>query len=206
MDNYPATKKKIFFAACKLFSRKCYADVGVREIAGEAGVKVPTVYNHYPSKEAILEDLFQFYTHRIIQFYDCVDNIDFDREPVVCFKNMMFAFDESEIGLMRQLMRIVLNEQYRSAQAAKIVYDISLRKQKKSYYDFLSHLQNKGIIQCNAIDSLAEIFARVGITFAMQYVRDDEIHQRPDFDTVLMDLFELILHSSKPTATENATL
>ena len=98
---------------------------------------------------------------------------------------------------MRQLMRIVLNEQFRSAQAAKIVYDIFLRKQKRSYYDFMSHLRKKGGIKCQAIDSFAEIFARLSITFAMQYVRDDEIHRRPDFDTVLIDLFELILNSSK---------
>ena len=115
LNDYPSTKKKIFLAASKLFSRKCYADVGIREIASEAGVKVPTVYNHYPSKEAILDDLFQFYTVRLSQFYDGMENIDIDQDPIVYFKKMMiFTFEDDEIELMRQLMRIVFNEQSRS--------------------------------------------------------------------------------------------
>jgi len=140
IDGFPATKKKIFLAASKLFSRKCYADIGIREIATEAEIRVPTIYNYYPSKEVILEDLFKFYTFRIIQFYDRVKNIDDDQDSIVSFKSMLFAFDKSETDLMRQLMRIVLNEQFRSSQAAKIVYDISLRKQKQCYFDFVSHL------------------------------------------------------------------
>jgi|GEM_PF-531723 len=201
IDDYPATKKKIFFAASKLFSQKCYADVGMREIANEAGIKVPTLYNHYPSKEAILDNLFQFYTLRITQFHDRIKNIDFNQDPMTCFKEMVFVYDEGELELMRQLMQIVFNEQHRSSQAVKIIYDISLRGAKKSYFDFFSHLKEKGVIKDKGIDSFAEIFPRVAITFAMQYVRDDEINRRPDYETVLLDLFELILNSaSKDTS------
>ena len=120
---------------------------------------------------------------------------------------MLYVLDESEIELMRQLMRIVLNEQFRSVQAAKIVYDISLRKQKQSYFNFMSDLRENGIIKCQVIDSFVEIFARLSITLALQYVRNDEIHRRPGYDSILMDLFELILNSLKrfsQNARENA--
>ena len=197
-DDYPETRKKIFLASCKLFFQKCYADVGIREIAVEAGVKVPTVYNHYPSKEAILLDLLQFYEERLLQFQARFNCIDYDKDPVKCFREMAFAYEDIEIDLMRQLMRIVFTEQHRSAQAAKIVFDISMRAAKENYYHFLLHLKNKGVIQCEAIDSFAEVFARIGITFAMQYVRDDEIRQRPDYYVILMDLFDLILHYLPP--------
>ena len=197
--NYrPATKKKIFFAACKLFSQTCYADVGIREIARESGIKVATVYNYYPSKEAILDDLMQFYMERLTQFHSRTNDIDYNQNPIDCFRKMVFVYKEDEIDLMRQLMRIVLCEQYRSPQAAKSIFDISFRSAKKSYYDFLLHLKNKGVIQCNGIDSFAEFFSRIGTTFAMQYVRDDEIDRRPDYEKVMMDLFELILKSKEP--------
>ena len=194
ISDYPATKKKIFMTACKLFSQKCYADVGIREIATEAGVKVPTVYNHYPSKEAILEDLFSLYSERMSRFFNRMGNMDYDQNPLDCFKKMMFFdMEGDEAELMRQLMRIVLTEQHRSPTAARVIYDISLRAAKKNYYDFLAYLKNKGMIRCEEIDSLAEVFARLGITFAMQLARDDEYDRRPDYDTILLDMFNLIL-------------
>jgi len=195
LNNYRATKSKIFLAASKLFSQKCYADVGIREIAVEAGIKVPTVYNHYASKEAILEDLFRFLSDRISRDYNSVKQIDFDQDPMECFKKIIFIFDDSEVELMRQLMRILFNEQHRSPQAARILYDIVLREGKKIDYAILSHLNDKGVIQCdeNEIENLAEIFSRVVITFAMQFVRDDEIAQRPDYESIMTSLLKIIL-------------
>ncbi|MCL2117148.1 MAG: TetR/AcrR family transcriptional regulator [Planctomycetaceae bacterium] len=198
IDDYPVNKKKIFLAASKLFSQSCYADVGVRDIADEAGVKVPTVYNYYPSKEAILEDLFQFLANRITQFYDSLERIDLNDDPMNYITRMVFVTkeNESESELMRQLLRITHNEQYRSPHAAKILYDISYTKAKQCYYDFLSHLKNKGMIRCENIESFVEIFARIGFTFTMQYTRDDVTDQRPAYNQVLMDFFKVLLNYS----------
>ena len=183
-------------AASKLFSQKCYADVGIREIAIEAGIKVPTVYNHYESKEAILDDLLQFYIDRTIGFYETAEHFDFNQEPdpIECFKKIIFFYDETEAELIRQLMRIIFNEQYRSPKAAKIIYDIMLRGGKKIDFALLTHLKNKGVIQCDEIESMAEVISRVAITFAMQYVRDDEREQSPDYEKVMFDLFKMILN------------
>jgi AcrR family transcriptional regulator len=202
LNNYPPGKRRIFLAASKLFFEKSYADVGIREIAVEAGVKVPTVYNHYESKEAILEDLFQYYKDRITLSFNSVEHFDFDLEPAECFKKRLFPFKASEMELMRHLMRIVYTEQHRYPQAAKIIFDISLRGGKRLELALLSHLRSKGVIQCEEIDSMAEIISRVAITFAMQYSRDDEIDKRPDYEKIMMDLFKMILHYSPPKEQE----
>lgn len=193
LENGHETKKKIFLAASKLFSQTCYADVGIREIAKEAGIKVPTVYHYYPSKEAILDDLLQFYIDRLTRFHRTSTELDYDQDPIECFKKMVFAFENDEFVLIRQLMRIALNEQCRSPLAAKAIFDISMRNGKKCYYEFLSHLKDKGVLQCGSLDSFAEILSRLGTTFAMQFVRDDEIDKTPDYVTVVMDLFMLML-------------
>jgi len=194
INDYRVTKRKIFLAASKLFSQKCYADVGIREIAIEAGVKVPTVYNHYVSKEAILEDLLQFFIDRISKDYDAAEQMDFDQDPMECFKKIIFTFDATETELMRQLLRIIYNEQFRSPLAARIMYDIQLRGGKKIDYAFLSHLKNKGVIQCDEIDSLAEVISRVALTFALQYVRDDEMALCPDYEKTMTALLKIILN------------
>ena len=56
------TKEKIFDVALDLFSKKGYDSVSLREIAEEVGIKKSSIYSHYPSKEAILMDIFEYFT------------------------------------------------------------------------------------------------------------------------------------------------
>ena len=56
------TKEKIFDVALDLFSKKGYDSVSLREIAEEVGIKKSSIYSHYPSKEAILISIFEYFT------------------------------------------------------------------------------------------------------------------------------------------------
>lgn len=52
------TKVKIIEKALELFSGKGYDAVSVAEIAKAVGIKAPSLYNHYPSKQAIFDAIF----------------------------------------------------------------------------------------------------------------------------------------------------
>ena len=56
------TKEKIFDVSLDLFSKKGYDSVSLREIAEEVGIKKSSIYSHYASKEAILMDIFEYFT------------------------------------------------------------------------------------------------------------------------------------------------
>ena len=56
------TKEYIFDAALDLFSKKGYDSVSLREIAEQVGIKKSSIYSHYTSKEAILMDIFEYFT------------------------------------------------------------------------------------------------------------------------------------------------
>ncbi len=56
------TKEKIFNVALDLFSQRGYDSVSLREIAQEVGIQKSSIYSHYPSKEAILMDIFNYFT------------------------------------------------------------------------------------------------------------------------------------------------
>jgi AcrR family transcriptional regulator len=56
------TKEKIFDVALDLFSKKGYDSVSLREIADEVGIKKSSIYSHYPSKESILMDIFEYFS------------------------------------------------------------------------------------------------------------------------------------------------
>lgn len=54
-------KEKIFNVSIDLFSRHGYDGVSIRQIAGEVGIKESSIYNHYKSKESILNSILEFY-------------------------------------------------------------------------------------------------------------------------------------------------
>ncbi len=58
------TKEKIFNVSLDLFSKKGYDSVSLREIAEEVGIKKSSIYSHYSSKEAILMDIFDYFTKK----------------------------------------------------------------------------------------------------------------------------------------------
>jgi len=53
-----ARKKLILEAACSLFSKKDFRKVNVREIAGEVGVSIGTIYNYYADLDELFIDVF----------------------------------------------------------------------------------------------------------------------------------------------------
>ena len=53
------TKQKILDKALALFSSQGYDAVSVGEIAQAVGIKAPSLYNHFPSKQAIFDALVE---------------------------------------------------------------------------------------------------------------------------------------------------
>lgn len=52
------TKQRILEKSLELFSAKGYDAVSVGEIAKAVGIKAPSLYNHFPSKQAIASRRF----------------------------------------------------------------------------------------------------------------------------------------------------
>ena len=59
-------RDKIFDVSIDLFSKFGYDGVSVRQIAGEVGIKESSIYNHYNSKEAILDSILNFYIEKML--------------------------------------------------------------------------------------------------------------------------------------------
>ena len=53
------TKQKILDKALELFSTRGYDAVSVGEIAKAVGIKAPSLYNHFPSKQAIFDAIVE---------------------------------------------------------------------------------------------------------------------------------------------------
>ena len=53
------TKQKIIETALTLYSERGYDAVSVGEIAEAVGIKAPSLYNHFPSKQAIFDAIVE---------------------------------------------------------------------------------------------------------------------------------------------------
>ena len=60
-DVFESTKNKILLISIKLFSQYGYNEVSMREIAVAVGIKASSIYNHFDSKQSILEAIYAFY-------------------------------------------------------------------------------------------------------------------------------------------------
>ncbi|MGZ7118643.1 MAG: TetR/AcrR family transcriptional regulator, partial [Methanobacterium sp.] len=62
-----STKEKIFDVSIDLFSQRGFDAVSVREIAREVGIRESSIYNHYKSKEAILDAIIDYFMSELAQ-------------------------------------------------------------------------------------------------------------------------------------------
>lgn len=125
------TKKAIIDKALELFSKRGYDAVSVGEIAKAVGIKAPSLYNHYPSKQAIFEAIVEATATRYERDTDKADIhvqdvgrdapefTDITADELV--KKVRWIFDYSmhdeTIARFRRMMTI---EQFRSPDFAEL--------------------------------------------------------------------------------------
>ena len=125
------TKQKILDKALELFAAHGYDSVSVGEIAKAVGIKAPSLYNHFPSKQAIFDAIvestaaqYEADTDRInIHVQNAAQDISIFTEITedVLFEKVRQIFEYSlhnkAISLFRRMMTI---EQFRSPELAAL--------------------------------------------------------------------------------------
>ena len=73
------TRKRIIEKALELFSTRGYDAVSVGEIAKSVGIKAPSLYNHFPGKQAIFDAIVE---ETALQYQRDTDQIDIHVQDV----------------------------------------------------------------------------------------------------------------------------
>ena len=125
------TKQKIIEKALELFSERGYDAVSVGEIASAVGIKAPSLYNHYKSKQAIFEAIVEDTAAR---YERDTDNLDVHVQDVTkdfaTFGHItvqaltekvrgifLYSLHDKNVSLFRKMMTI---EQFRSPELAAL--------------------------------------------------------------------------------------
>lgn len=123
------TKQRILDKALELFSANGYDSVSVGEIAKAVGIKAPSLYNHYPSKQAIFDAIvestaaqYEAYTGKIdvhvqnaaqdiLVFSEITEDALFEKVRQI----FEYSLHDETISRFRRMMTI---EQFRSPKLA----------------------------------------------------------------------------------------
>lgn len=191
------TKNEILLAAVELFAEKGYRETSMRDIAKSAGIRPASIYNHYASKELIMETLLEFYLERMEYFYKYLNEVTLyvtegkDLETVL--QQLMLSYEPDEKLLMYQLTRIVHHEQFHFEQAAEALIGEGYRKYMLAHAAFFDRLSDAGLITGKENNRMyAELFARISLTFATQFLHPNIEATLPDQSALYPFVIKLV--------------
>ena len=209
------TKKKILDKALELFAAQGYDSVSVGEIARAVGIKAPSLYNHYPSKQAIFDAIVEATAKQYEADTDKADiHVQNSAQDVPVFTEITeealfekvkqifgYSLHNETISRFRKMMTI---EQFRSPELAAL-YSRRYAERLVEYH--------AGIFR--ALIAAGEIMAADPETLAMMYVSPvltliGICDRQPERENECLDqlkrhvyLFYNMVHGGKPNGGEN---
>jgi AcrR family transcriptional regulator len=120
------TKEKIFLVAVDLFAQEGYHGVSIRDITREVGIKESSFYNHYQSKDVLLEEILNYFKAEIAKM-KIPDPLNDETvlkkvDPVLFFQRSVSIFMQyADTPLMAKIYRIAVIEQFHDIRSRDII-------------------------------------------------------------------------------------
>lgn len=177
------TCEKIFNVSVDLFSRYGYDRVSIRQIAKEVGIKESSIYNHFKSKELIMDSILDYYITKMLSE---------DIPLMQASYNLDIGFDYFyEMGLnafasqlkdkrMSKITRIILIESYHNEKMKVFLKERILNDAINGWIDLFNLMKSKKLILADRNSrQLAESFYKYGLFllyehYIINYPEDDE--------------------------------
>ncbi len=144
-----STKEKIFHVSIDLFSQRGFDGVSIREIAREVGIRESSIYNHYRSKDAIMDSIFQYFKGELIKMRPpearSLENMS-QITPEVFRHRAHRTLNLFNDPKMEKIFRIISNEQFQDERAKKIVLEYLIHEPYSFSKKVIEILVNNGII------------------------------------------------------------
>lgn len=119
-----SNREKIFNVSIDLFSRHGYDGVSIRQIASEVGIKESSIYNHYKSKESILNSILEFYIEEMkndeISLTQANENLNVSLDYFYMAGLKLYISKLSKPNMMK-ITRIILVEAYHNEKIRQFI-------------------------------------------------------------------------------------
>ncbi len=119
------TKDKILDKALEMFGLRGYDAVSIRNLTKEVGIRESSFYNHYKSKEALLEEIFMIMDMELgknklnsVQLERLTDELDLERFLKKGIDRFMEKWNKP---FASKIWAVISMEQYRNPRAARLI-------------------------------------------------------------------------------------
>jgi AcrR family transcriptional regulator len=175
-------KEKIFNVSIDLFSKHGYDGVSIRQIAREVGIKESSIYNHYRSKESIMDSILKYYIEQMISEDIPIDQAseNLDKSFDYFYRAGLEAFSSQlRDEKMSKITRIIFIESYHNEKIRDFLKKSILEDAITGWINLFDLMKYKKLIR-DDVDSrqLAESFYKYGLFmlyehYVINYPEDD---------------------------------
>ena len=190
------TREKIILAFLDSCFAKNAGGTSLSDVADRLGIKKASLYNHYESRDAMVEDCIRWCGDYFRKTYFIPTDIDsisqrYPAENVMkAIVNRWFKMNEKEPLI--QIYSFIESEKYISSAATKIAQETreKLVVQTKQALRSLANAKKIIDLEENDLESLAKMFAAITVTSLDSYIVAKKIEIRSNPESGEGSLFE----------------
>jgi AcrR family transcriptional regulator len=193
------TKERILKTATDLFAEKGYSDVSIREITRAVGIKESSLYNHFASKQQILDEIFETLKH----------GLDASTAPPEAAAEMVLdltpeAFVEMSVGIFEsylgnpefvKIWRIVSMERFKNERARDLFNRHFVDEPMEYQARVFAALMDAGRMPRRDPNVLAREFFSFILFLYVRYIetdRDVRVSNNPEFQKMVREHMEFL--------------
>ena len=143
------TKDKILHSALTLFSQNGYEKSSMEQIADSVGIKAPSLYKHFRSKEDILNELIRLAEERYEENFGSDRHVgkipDSHKEFISeAMKRVTFTLKDE---MIRKIRIFLVKEQFRNERLSRITSMHQIEGPQKLYTNIIAGMMEKKLFR-----------------------------------------------------------
>ncbi len=175
------TREIILEVALKLFSKKGYSGVSIRDICKEVGIKESSVYNHFKSKQEIFQMLCQHFIHvtneMALSYYKQISESTTVTENDFLFSCKRYVNDYLMEDKINKFICMLIIEQSTNEEAAKIYHEILFDKALEGQRQLLEWMIQIDFLKEMDLDEMVMEYYTPIVYWFHRYLVTDTISQ-----------------------------
>ncbi|MCL2093284.1 MAG: TetR/AcrR family transcriptional regulator [Treponema sp.] len=163
------TKQRILNCAIDLFAQRGYTETTIRELALAVGLKEASIYNHFPSKNAILEYILEEFTNVTRAGFNQINLGRLKDDPTVdgILSCMFLEYEEGKVEYYLKELYVILQEQHRNPLMGKLISEHYILGNEEVIKTIINALIENGILRSDTDpDYWAKLHSCMLYTFA----------------------------------------
>jgi AcrR family transcriptional regulator len=126
-----ARRTEILAAAAEIFARKGYVNATVREIADASGILAGSLYHHFESKEAMVDEILSTFLADLLARYQAV--VDRGDDPITTLRGLVDVMFEG-LTENRAALTLAHNHVYELQQIPRFAYINQMGRQVEALW------------------------------------------------------------------------